>query len=112
MRHLHARPDIDGFSEADTAKCSRWWGPGSPFGEDAFLQSWSGLTLWLNPPFSRLDEVLAKIIRDEAHALLVMPQWELRSWYKLASKLTLEELFFPKYTKVFSLDGDVVKGAP
>ena len=62
LRHLHALPDVDGFSLADSAKCQHWWGPGSPFGEDAFQHSWKGLTLWLNPPFSRLDEVLDKII--------------------------------------------------
>ena len=47
-------PTVDGFATAENRRCEKWWGPGSPHGEDAFQQPWEGQLVWLNPPFSHL----------------------------------------------------------
>ena len=47
----------------------------------------------VKPPFQHVKKVLDKIQEDETHALVVMPRWEVRSWYKLASKMALGEVF-------------------
>ena len=39
---LQVQPTVDAFSQAETSRCPRWWGPGSPEAEDAFSQSWGG----------------------------------------------------------------------
>ena len=71
---LQLTPTVDGFSLENYKSWDRWWGAVSLYGEDAFLQSWSSEKLWLNPPFSRLAEVVDKLERDQADALLVVPE--------------------------------------
>ena len=104
-RKLGFAPTVDGFSSQETKRCEVWWGPGSPYSQDAFTQCWSGHHLWLNPPFSRLMEVVRKIRADNAHGLLVMPDWAYRRWHKQAMLLSRGALVFPKGTKLFELPG-------
>ncbi len=92
---------MDGFAQEGTAKCPRWWGPGSPHGEDAFSQSWNGENLWLNPPFSLLDRLVQKIRDDQAHAILVIPEWRLSKFFKPPSNLRRADLLWLKGTKFF-----------
>ena len=110
LKHFHVTPTIDAFSTHDTAKCTVWWGPGSPHGEDAFEQDWEGHTLWMNPPFSMLYKIAAKIVEDQAHAILVMPDWRYRVWHKQLMGLSMGDLIFPKGTKMFELNGTPCKG--
>lgn len=44
--------DLDAAANEHNYKCAKWFGPGSPHGEDAFEQEWTG-TVWLNPPYGR-----------------------------------------------------------
>ena len=94
-------PTVDAFSQASTARCAVWWGPGSENSQDAFSQSWSGHRLWFNPPFSLLPQVIAKIREDQAHGILVAPEWKLSRWHKEAMRMSLGDWLFPKGTKLF-----------
>lgn len=65
--------DLDAAATADNALCNLWLGPGSTLGEDALRASWrvgnrpGPDVVWLNPPYSRCAEFIAKAAR-EAHA--------------------------------------------
>ena len=113
-REMGVTPEVDVFSDTgahrETPKAQEWWGPGSPFGQDAFAQDWGGRELWMNPPFSRFPEVINKIKEDGAHGILVMPEWPRRRWFKEARKMQRGSLLYPKYTKLFELDGKPAKG--
>jgi len=46
--------------------------------DDAFAQPWDFATagpLWANPPFSRLEEVVAKAAREGCLMLVIAPEW-------------------------------------
>jgi len=46
--------------------------------DDAFAQPWDYATagpLWANPPFSRLEEVVAKAAREGCLMLVIAPEW-------------------------------------
>jgi len=46
--------------------------------DDAFAQPWdyaAARSLWANPPFSRLEGVLAKAAREGCHMLVIAPEW-------------------------------------
>lgn len=46
--------DLDAAANAENAKCSRWYGPGSYLREDALAEMWPiDERIWLNPPYSR-----------------------------------------------------------
>ena len=54
-------PEVDAFArDGSTQVEGRWWGPGSTECVDAFQHSWSNVNLWMNPPYSRLKEVVEK----------------------------------------------------
>ena len=58
-RKLNIHPEVDVFATKSNRRCVRWWGPESPEVEDAFQTSWSqGVLLWVNPPCSKLPEVV------------------------------------------------------
>ena len=69
-------PSVDGFANPQLHLLDRWWGPGSsipnslevPWGEEPLL--------WLNPPFSLLPQVIHKLKKDRARAIVVFPHWE------------------------------------
>jgi len=60
--HLDIPPVRDAFGKA----------------EDAFAQPWdyaTAVSLWANPPFSRMEEVVAKAAREGCHMLVIAPEW-------------------------------------
>jgi hypothetical protein len=103
-------PERDAFATEGNRRFPKWWGPGSPDGRDAFDQSWGGPLLWMNPPYSRLKEVMAKIKRDEAHAILVLPAWSRRRFYLMAKGLSLGEIRYPAETRFFEMPAGQRKG--
>jgi hypothetical protein len=50
VRTLGVAPTVDAFSQKASARCERWWGPGSPEAEDAFTQPWGGGGIMGEPP--------------------------------------------------------------
>ena len=101
ISRLGVTPDIDAFATQSNHRFARWWGPGSAEFGDAFQSSWAQGLLWVNPPFSRFNEVLEKVKRDKAHVILVMPEWKYKPWYKDAMKLRVADVRFPKGTYFF-----------
>jgi hypothetical protein len=59
---------------------SRWWSPDS-LGINAFRFSWFGLRCWINPPFTRLGEVLAHLWRSRSLAGIFVPDWRKQHWW-------------------------------
>ena len=100
----------DCFANTENSLFERFWGPGSPDGEDAFEQSWGEGVLWMNPPFDLFDRVLDKILRDKAHTILLVPQWQKRKFYHRAQGLALDCLTFPVGAKLFERQGRPVGG--
>ncbi len=94
----------------NSKRFDKWWGKGSPHGEDAFKMDWGREDLWLNPPFSMLGKVVDKLAKDKAHALLVAPDWRHTRWHKLALAMSVGSVVFPLGTHLFQLDGNPVPG--
>ena len=110
VKHWGFTASVDAFASEDNKKCHTWWGEGSPYGTDALKQSWKGHFLWLNPPFSRLGEVVGKLKEDGAHGILVLPDWKRRVWHKRAWALKLADLRFPTGTNISNWAGSHAKG--
>ena len=98
-------PEVDCFATQANKRFDRWWGEDSPEAQDAFAQNWAGPMLWMNPPFSRIGEVVQKIAEDGAHAVLVVPDWPRRTWHKKAMRMAMVSLRYPVGNHIFEMPG-------
>ena len=69
--------------------------------DEPFDFSWTLQTLWLNPPFSRLQQVVEKIYRDQAHGIIIIPIWPHHSWFHALFPIALKWFDFPTDANIF-----------
>lgn len=101
-------PTIDTFAQTGENQVSRFWGPGGET-EDAFSQPWNeDVLMWANPPYSRLDDCVRKILVDQPTMVLVVPDWRNTQWWKDLQPLITRAHYFPKGTAMFQLHGTPV----
>ena len=78
------KPDVDLFASRLNAKCSKFvsYKP-DPFAYqvNAFSIQWTKLKSYIFPPFSIIGKVLAKIVQDQATALVIVPCWQTQPWF-------------------------------
>jgi hypothetical protein len=93
-RHMHkwGRRTVDLFASRGTALLSRYGSmvpdPGAEFA-DAFAISWAGEQAWINPPWSKVLQVLAKLEEEpSAEATLLLPHWPSQPWWPMLMKLS------------------------
>jgi len=102
---LGVAPTVDAFSTSNTARFARWWGPGSAESEDAFSKSWTDEFLWLNPPFALFHRVLAKVVQDRAHAVIIVPEWPNKSFFQHVKELEIRSRRFECGQGIFEKKG-------
>ena len=105
MRLQLPRPEVDVFADKKNKKMARWFGPGGEV-EDAFEVDWSqqGL-MWMNPPYSELGKTVRKIIKEKGSAIMVLPDWRSRTWWKDIQRFVVRRYWYPPGTKIFELEG-------
>ena len=89
---------MDVFASKENTRCPEFWDEGV----DAFTQPWKqGRALWINPPFSRLPEVVDKIATEGVRCFLVCPNWPTQKWFALAHEKMTQAYFFPAGSRIF-----------
>ena len=63
---------LDAAANAQNALCERWYGPGSPLGEDGLAGSWRGERVFCNPPFSNIELWVAKAWASGAELVVMV----------------------------------------
>jgi hypothetical protein len=91
--------EIDLFASRLTTQLPRFfsWRP-DPLAErtDAFLQDWTGLKAYANPPWNLVGRVLLKVEEQTTELVLVAPVWPSQPWYpRLLSMLVEAPLMIP-----------------
>ena len=79
IAHTFGPIEVDMFSSRLTAQCPAffsWWPDPFAVATDGFLQDWSQIKGYANPPWSLLGRVLSKVQRDPASIVLVAPVWK------------------------------------
>ena len=61
----------------------------------------------MNPPYSMLDKVVHKPPEDGASAILVVPDWPHRLWWRRLQGVVTTALFFPRGHRVFELSSRI-----
>jgi hypothetical protein len=92
--------DIDLFASKDNHQLSKYVSllP-DKYSEavDAFSISWTNLKSYIFCPFSVLTQVLCKIERDNAEAIVVAPIWPTQTWFpKLLNLICRDSYILPK----------------
>jgi len=85
--------------------------------DDAFAQEWyypHADAMRANPPFSRLEEVVAKAFREGCLMLVVAPDWTGTGypWCSAVSALFPKKWYFPEGRAVFLRGGTVLMPGP
>jgi len=79
------KPSVDRFATAANARCLAYnsmdYDPVSL--GDCFLADWEGRTNWINPPWAVIPRLIAKVIREQAPSILLLPRWESAPWWPL-----------------------------
>ena len=81
---------LDPFACARTTMAPTWCSLHDDEGgiaADGFCTSWSGETVFLNPPWRDLARVLRKIFEDRTCGVLVIPRWPSQHWWPLLLRL-------------------------
>lgn len=91
------QPDIDLFASRDNAKCTRfisWKQDPDAVSVDAFTVDWQTYYFYAFPPFSLILKCLRKIIDDNAHGILVYPNWPSQPWFPLLQDLIVSDIVY------------------
>ena len=76
--------EVDLFATRLSAQCRRYfsWRP-DPSAEatDAFLQVWTHIKGYANPPWNLVGRTLAQVQSQQANLVLVAPVWRSQPWY-------------------------------
>jgi len=92
--HMWGTPQIDAFASHQNCHLPVWFSRThhpEAAACDALLQPWTGLSLYVFPPFPLLQKVLLKIREDRPEAvILITPTWPRRSWYHLLLQMACE----------------------
>ena len=68
--------------------------------------------VWMNPPFSMMTEVAAKICRERPEAVVVAPHWSSERWWELLMGNCTQHLLLRRREGMFLMYGDVGQRAP
>ena len=97
-------PRIDAFAERGNSRCPFYW----DMHMDAFKQYWGRHKLWMNPPFSRLSEVVDKVFEDKASGILIVPVWPSQVWFHLLGMIAVSWWDLPPELPIFMTRGGTV----
>ena len=90
-------PTVDALASKQNMRLPNYW----TAHHDAFQKCWKWDILWMNPPFSKLNQVLEKILRDEAQGILLIPVWPSRVWFHALSRLAVKWWDLPRDQPIF-----------
>ena len=81
--------------------------------EDSFAVDWGKETfMWMNPPYSRLDETINKAVDEKIRAIMILPDWRSENWWKKIQPFVVKRYYYAKGSLVFELPNQDVAGTP
>ena len=93
INELYGPIEMDLFASRLTSQCRRYfsWQP-DPYAEetDAFLQDWSKIRGFANPPWNMIARVITKVQSQKADVILVTPVWKSQPWYAILPTMMVD----------------------
>ena len=114
MSALQFYPDVDLFASRTNHQINTYvsWHPDPhAIATDAFTLSWTHLKFYAFPPFSIIGRVVAKIVKDQATGVIIVPNWSTQYWYPSLLSIKISEMIYlPEYA--LRLQSDQMKQHP
>lgn len=96
--------DVDLFATHLNTHCRTFYSsPASPgcAAIDSLEQTWDTGNLWANPPFSKIELMLAKVVKDNATVAVILPVWPSQPWWPTAIERANEAFLLPTNAGIF-----------
>ena len=87
-------PAKDAFYNELNKRCKR-------LADDAWALKWDK-RLWINPPFHLLGDVVQNLKEDSTQAILVLPLWDWKPWWKDVLPPTVDSIPVPHDVKLYA----------
>ena len=101
-------PTVDAFASETNKRFAKFWS----VTDDAFEKDWGQEDLlWINAPFQKISQVVQKVVKEKAKAILVVPEWETEWWWKRVENISMRRFKFRK-EPIFLKAGKLLQGAP
>ena len=84
--------ELDLFASRLTRQCQTyfsWWPDPYTAAMDAFLQDWSTVKGFANPPWALIGQVLSQTQTQRTQVILVTPVWKSQPWYPMLLGMTV-----------------------
>ena len=91
------------FVPARDAFCNELNKPFKRLADDEWAVKWDK-RLWINPPFYLLGEVVQKRKGDRTQAILIVPLWDSKPWWKDVLAMTVDSIRLPHHVKPYARD--------
>eukprot|EP01012_Entosiphon_sulcatum_P046348 TRINITY_DN6222_c0_g1_i4.p1 TRINITY_DN6222_c0_g1~~TRINITY_DN6222_c0_g1_i4.p1 ORF type:complete len:774 (+),score=36.90 TRINITY_DN6222_c0_g1_i4:657-2978(+) len=95
-------PTVDLFASRHNASARSYYavrddGGAGLIGVNAMAHPWTTIQIpYANPPFSMMESVLSKAVRDKVPRMIVVaPVWRSATWWPLLNKLTVDTMNIP-----------------
>ena len=88
---------VDGFAQKYNAQFPRYWTQS----QDAFSKDWGRDYLWINAPFSRMQDVVLKTNMDQAQGIMIVLVWKAHDWFWELGKIPLDWWDLPAEKPVY-----------
>ena len=100
LKRFNVEPVVDAFATAENKRFPEHWDET----QDAFKQHWGQPqgVLWMSPPFTRMQEVVDKLARDRARAVVVAPAWTYTDWWTKLENMSTDYLNLQHPEGIFS----------
>ena len=59
---------------------------------DAFSVEWKGELNWINPPWSKMGQALAKLAGEGAAAVVIAPRWHSAEWWPVLQRIAVDSV--------------------
>ena len=85
-------PECDLFASSSNNQVSKfasWYPDTGSWVVNAFSISWRDLYIYAFPPFSIIGRTLAKVCREEATGIMIVPLWSTQVWFPLMLRLLI-----------------------
>ena len=89
VKELGFKPEVDLFASRLNKQLSKYvsWIPDPGcIAVDAFSLSWADIKFYAFPPFSLVGKSIAKIIKENAMGIMIIPLWPSQFWYPMMLK--------------------------
>ena len=77
---------VDAFAQKCNARFPREW---TQY-QNAFSKDWGRDYLWINAPFSRMQDLVLKTIMDQVQGIMIVPVWKAHDWFSELGEIALD----------------------